>query len=79
MDNSLLSTDYPLTILIGDDEPGSLAKTREILNQLGYQPDLATSGKAVLEAVGQKGYDLVLLELHMRDSQTYGAMELVPS
>jgi CheY-like chemotaxis protein len=77
MDNSLLSTDYPLTILIGDDEPGSLAKTREILNQLGYQPDTATSGKAVLEAVSQKGYDLVLLELHMRDSQTYGAMELL--
>ena len=77
MDNSLLSTDYPLTILIGDDEPGSLATTREILSQLGYQPDIATSGKAVLDAVSQKEYDLVLLELHMQDSQTYGAMELL--
>ena len=77
MDNSLLSTDYPLTILIGDDEPCSLATTREILSQLGYQPDIATSGKAVLDAVSQKDYDLVLLELHMQDSQTYGAMELL--
>jgi CheY-like chemotaxis protein len=77
MENSLLSTDYPLTILIGDDEPGSLAKTREILDQFGYQPDIVTSGKAVLEAVSQKEYDLVLLELHMQDSQTYGAMELL--
>ncbi len=77
MDNSLLSTGYPLTILIGDDDPGSLSRTREILNKLGYEPDTATSGKAVLEMVGQKEYDLVLLELHMRDSQTYGAMELM--
>jgi CheY-like chemotaxis protein len=77
MDNSLLSTDYPLTILIGDDDSGSLARTREMLNELGYQPDTVTSGKAVLETAGQKEYDLVLLELHMRDSHTYGAMELL--
>jgi CheY-like chemotaxis protein len=77
MDNSLLSNDYPLTILIGDDDPGSLARTREILNQLGYKPDTATSGKAVLDAIGQKGYDLVLLDLHMQDSDEYGALELL--
>jgi two-component system, sensor histidine kinase len=77
MDNSLLSTGYPLTILIGDDNPASLARTREILNEFGYRPDTATSGKAVLEMVGQKEYDLVLLELHMRDSHKYGAMEVL--
>ena len=77
MENSLLSTVYPLTILIGDDDPGALASTREILNKLGYQPDTATSGEAVLGMVSQKEYDLVLLELHMRDSHVYGAMELL--
>jgi CheY-like chemotaxis protein len=77
MDNSLLSTGYPLTILIGDDDPGSLARTREIFSKLGYEPDTATSGKVVLEMVSQKEYDLVLLELHMRDSHLYGAMELL--
>jgi CheY-like chemotaxis protein len=77
MDKSLLSTDYPLAILIGDDDPGSLARTREILNQLGYQPETATSGKAVLEMIGEKEYDLVLMELHMQDSDSYGAMELL--
>jgi CheY-like chemotaxis protein len=77
MDNSPLSTDYPLAILIGDDDPGSLARSMEILNQLGYQPDAVTSGKAVLELIGQKEYDLVLLELHMQDSDAYGAMELL--
>jgi CheY-like chemotaxis protein len=77
MDNAPLSTDYPLAILIGDDDPASLARTKEILNQLGYQPDTATSGKAVLDTIGKKGYDLVLLELHMQDSDTYGAMELL--
>jgi CheY-like chemotaxis protein len=77
MDNSLLSTDYPLAILIGDDDPGSLARSMEMLNQLGYQPDAVTSGKAVLEMIGKKEYDLVLLELHMQDSDDYGAMELL--
>ena len=77
MENSLLSNDYPLTILIGDDDPGSLARTREILNEFGYRPDTATSGKAVLEMVSQKEYDLVFLELHMRDSHKYGAMEVL--
>jgi CheY-like chemotaxis protein len=77
MDNALLSTDYPLSILIGDDDPGSLARSMEMLKQLGYQPDAVTSGKAVLEMLRQKEYDLVLLELHMRDSDDYGAMELL--
>jgi CheY-like chemotaxis protein len=77
MDNSLLSNEYPLTILIGDDDPGSLARTMEILNQLGYKPDTATSGKAVLDTIGQKGYDLILLDLHMQDSDKYGALELL--
>ncbi len=77
MNNSLLSTDFPLTILIGDDDPGSLARTREQLSLLGYQPDIVTSGKAVLDAIGQKEYDLVLLDLHMRDSDKYGATELL--
>ncbi len=77
MGNALLSNDYPLTILIGDDDPGSLARSMEMLNQLGYQADAATSGKAVLEMIGQKEYDLVLLELQMQDSETYGAMELL--
>ena len=77
MENSLLSNDYPLTILIGDDDPGSLARTREILNELGYQPDTATSGKAVLDTIGQKDYDLVLLDLDMQDSERYGATELL--
>jgi CheY-like chemotaxis protein len=77
MDNALLSNDYPLTILIGDDDPGALARTREILNQLGYQPDIAASGKAVLDTISQKEYDLVLLDLHMQDSDEYGAIELL--
>ena len=41
------------------------------------QPDTVTSGKAVLDSIGQKEYDLVLLDLHMRDSDKYGAMELL--
>lgn len=77
MDNSLLSTNYPLAILIGDDDPVSLARTREILTQLGYLPDTVTSGKAVLDKIGEKEYDLVLMELHMQDSDAYGAMELL--
>ena len=77
MENLLFAKDYPLTILIADDSPGALARTRELLGQLGYQTDTAKSGKEVLNRMGQKEYDLVLLELHMRDSDRFGVIELL--
>jgi DNA-binding response OmpR family regulator len=52
-------------ILIVDDEPDTCANLSDILADLGYEVDTATSGEAALELVRRKHYDVALLDFKM--------------
>jgi DNA-binding response OmpR family regulator len=52
-------------ILIVDDEPDTCANLSDILTDLGYHVDTATSGEAALELVRSKRYDVALLDFKM--------------
>lgn len=52
-------------ILVVDDEEDICANLRDILTDLGYGVDTATSGSAALELVRQKPYEVALLDLKM--------------
>jgi len=54
-----------LTILVAEDNPVNQKLLIQILQRLGYTADLAQNGIEVLEAVEQKLYDIVFMDVHM--------------
>ncbi len=55
----------PTTVLVVDDEVDTCHNLADILTDLGYDVDTASSGAAALDLARQKSYDVVLLDLKM--------------
>ncbi|HEV2885143.1 MAG TPA: SpoIIE family protein phosphatase [Pyrinomonadaceae bacterium] len=58
--------------LIADDQPDVATALRLLLRQAGYQTEAVTSPAAVLEAIQQREYDLVLMDLNYARDTTSG-------
>jgi phosphoserine phosphatase RsbU/P len=58
--------------LIADDQPDVLAALRLLLKSAGYQTESANSPKAVLDAINQQTFDLVLMDLNYARDTTSG-------
>ncbi|GAB2838312.1 hypothetical protein GCM10027043_46750 [Ferruginibacter profundus] len=56
---------YPLRILIAEDNPVNQKWATKILDRLGYEADIAANGHIVLDMVGKTTYDLVLMDVQM--------------
>jgi signal transduction histidine kinase/ligand-binding sensor domain-containing protein/CheY-like chemotaxis protein len=56
---------YPLRILIAEDNIINQQLIRQILGNLGYEPDCVENGELAVVAVGSKDYDLVLMDVQM--------------
>ncbi|HEY2293653.1 MAG TPA: ATP-binding protein [Thermoanaerobaculia bacterium] len=56
---------HPLSILLAEDHPVSRQVTTGLLAHLGYQPDLASHGREVLEALERRQYDVILMDVQM--------------
>jgi len=63
--SQLLAERLPLRILLVDDNAINQKVAARILNQIGYQPELAGNGIEALAAVNQKIYDLIFMDLMM--------------
>jgi len=61
----LVSDRLPLRILLVDDNDINQKVAARILHQIGYRPDLAENGCKALEALDQKIYDLVFMDVMM--------------
>src|SRR5678815_2787714 len=61
----------PLT-LIADDQPDVATALRLLLRDAGYQTEAVTSPDAVLEAIQQRDFDLVLMDLNYARDTTSG-------
>src|SRR5688500_13604155 len=61
----------PLT-LIADDQPDVATALRLLLRQAGYQTEAVSSPAAVLEAIKQSDFDLVLMDLNYARDTTSG-------
>ena len=55
----------PARILIGEDNPVNQRVAMTVIEKLGYEPDVASDGHEVLQAVGRRDYDIIFLDLHM--------------
>lgn len=56
---------YPLEILIAEDNAINQLLALTVLRNLGYHPDTAENGVLALEALEQKQYDLILMDIEM--------------
>ena len=66
-----LAAQIPRT-LIADDQPDVLAALRLLLKGAGYQTEAATSPSAVIDAIKQHSFDLVLMDLNYARDTTSG-------
>jgi CheY-like chemotaxis protein/HPt (histidine-containing phosphotransfer) domain-containing protein len=56
---------FPLRVLLADDNPINQKVGLSVLQKLGYRADMANNGIEVLQALEQKAYDIVLLDVQM--------------
>ncbi|EOR96695.1 hypothetical protein ADIARSV_0118 [Arcticibacter svalbardensis MN12-7] len=57
--------EYPLQILIVEDNKVNQYVISHILRNLGYLPDLADNGKEALVSINKKQYDLIFMDIQM--------------
>ncbi|MEJ7823550.1 MAG: response regulator, partial [Chitinophagaceae bacterium] len=59
------SNQYPINILVAEDNVINQKVASKILNKLGYHPDIAQDGYQALEMTEEKEYDLILMDVQM--------------
>lgn len=74
-----LASRCPLKILVVEDNPVNQKVAQRILQQFGYQSDLAANGKEGLEAVWREKYDLVFMDVQMPEMDGLEATTLICS
>jgi PAS domain S-box-containing protein len=68
MDDSLqtsFSNDYPMRILLCEDDKDNRWVIRELLEMLGYRPNIVECGEDALEQLKHRAYDAVLMDVRL--------------
>jgi CheY-like chemotaxis protein len=60
-----LATRIPLRILIAEDNPVNQALALAIFRKMGYRADCVADGQEVLDALAQRPYDLIFMDVQM--------------
>jgi signal transduction histidine kinase/DNA-binding response OmpR family regulator len=68
---------FPLSILIAEDNLMNQKIVGKILNKLGYDPKMTCNGKEVLEEVSNKYYDLILMDVQMPEMDGLEATKMI--
>ncbi len=72
-----ISNTEPLDILVGEDNPTNQKVIRTILEYAGHNPDVVENGNEVLNAIEEKKYDLVILDMHMPEMDGIEAAKML--
>jgi CheY-like chemotaxis protein len=65
----------PARILLAEDEPSNRKVTQLMLRRLGYKADAVTNGLEVLQALEERVYDLILMDILMPQMDGVAAAE----
>jgi signal transduction histidine kinase/DNA-binding response OmpR family regulator len=68
---------FPLSILIAEDNLMNQKIVGKILNKLGYEPKMTNNGKEVLEEVSNKYYDVILMDVQMPEMDGLEATKMI--
>ncbi len=75
--DQLISNEFPLKVLLAEDNSVNRKLTTIFLERLGFVPDVAKDGLDVVEMVKDNGYDVILLDISMPKMDGYQATEIV--
>ncbi|HUA68550.1 MAG TPA: response regulator [Candidatus Saccharimonadales bacterium] len=64
-DQQTFASRQPLRVLLCDDNTINQKVAVRVLQQLGYEPDLAANGQEALDALNRKPYDLIFMDVMM--------------
>ena len=56
---------YPMRILVAEDNPVNQKLTERVLSKLGYKAEIAVNGQEALKAVKKNQYDVILMDVQM--------------
>ncbi|MBE9040865.1 response regulator [Oscillatoriales cyanobacterium LEGE 11467] len=73
----LLAQELPLNILLAEDIRVNQKVALRMFKRLGYDADLATNGKEVLEALHHKSYDIVFMDVQMPQMDGFEATRAI--
>jgi CheY-like chemotaxis protein len=73
----LFANDYPLSILIAEDNIINQKLIERILHKLGYKTDTVSDGIQVLESVKKKDYNVILMDVRMPEMDGFEATQAI--
>lgn len=65
MENTVFSKNYPLNILVAEYNQDATTSAKDILVQLGYQPEVATTSQEMLALTRKKSFDVVMADIQL--------------
>jgi CheY-like chemotaxis protein len=72
-----LAQQYPMSILVAEDNLINMKIAQRVLGKLGYTTDAAGNGKEALDAIQLKEYDLILMDVQMPELDGLEATKLI--